>query len=479
MKLYIKLLKVFLFISFIITSFKSYALSCSWEGDVIWQESKTIPKVSPEKKVAQTATAVTTTASTVVLGLTQVAQGSRIFDTLQILSCTEKDNNVINDVSWQDSPTTLSIGNNDLSPHIGAVVGNWAIFGASALIGKGASLYWNPEKTKFPGALIIPAMFLYSSTATSSMILISQGSIGEKFVGGISMGAQVIGAGVVMIIFLPKYFHAEWNIESGGHWIDTPNNKGYVKCFGILFMDYTTNRQGFIIVELGASLATGILKSYQSTGGDCRILLTLSAITSTAYAISIIFLRPHIETKDKIFYGVVSGAQAIAVITQATATWLNSQEVRNKVRAITEPIVMATEYLLLIRSIYDIGMRLKKFYNSFYHQNTQNNILALIPEEPVLSGHVEFLNGFPLQEHVGTDSSIELELSSEYSNEIESQLSLEIDSVEGADNPIKITYGENTGEIVEAEQVPVSPEQDFVLETESTTKNEVYDEKLL
>jgi hypothetical protein len=431
-----ELLRVLMFIAVIILFTDSYGKNCSsWNSEVSWQEFDPVT-VPPAKKAVEIAATTTVTSSVLTVGVTQVAQGGRAMISLQMLGCGQGGNS---DVSWQDSPLGLTIGNDALSQYKGAVVGNWLIFVVITSIWKGAAHYLTPEKIRFPSGLIIPAMFLYTPIASSSMTLALQGNTGQKVLGGFSLALQLVCSGYTMLIFLPKYFHANWLTEPEGHWADAVSDVGYVKRNGLLFGDYTGGRQWFVGVEMAASLASGITSSYQNNNANCQLLLTTSALTSTLYAVAVIFLHPNRKTTDRFFYGTTAGVQALALVTQAIASWVSSEDTQNKIRSVTQPVVMATQYLLLAKSFYDIGMRAKGLFD-FLKGWKSNNLPS--------AAHVEIIPTIPT---IGDDASI-IDLSHENSLSL-SGFSEMADAI--VPNPVDVL--ETSLKVIIPEEVPAIP----------------------
>jgi hypothetical protein len=345
----------------------SYAHHVAWTGKSTWYVPPTVhDSQNPAKEATQVAQGISTIMSVVAgTSTTQIAQSTRSNFIFQMLSCNNADNSTYNP-TWIDNPTTLAIGNDKLNTHLGTLVSDWVVIGTVTLIWKGATVYYGQEKTRYPGGLIIPVLFLLPHTTASSMTLIFQGNLYERFIGGLSMATQAIGTGVVAVILLPKYFHAQWNKECG-NWEDSDATK-YTAGYGMLFSDYQ-GYQGFIVAEAIESIGVGFLKACQNTGADCKTLITISAINAAVYAGSLLLLHPHRKTSDKIFYTTIAGIQAAALTTQAIIVWIGSQETQNLVKSVTEPVVMATEWALLLKSCYDVFMQAKLLYYEHFIKN--------------------------------------------------------------------------------------------------------------
>lgn len=321
-----------------------------------------LPKILTQ--TTQTATGVSTIASVVTAG-TGVGPSIRGLSLQAMLSCDNNDQTDPQPLSWTDSPTQLSIGNSTLKYDLGAVVGNWALLGGLAGVWGAIATKTGTAEIRFPGGLTLPVLFLTGSTATSAVTLLRDGTYSEQIAGGFSLTAQLIATGVVAVFLHPTYFQAVWQ-TSTGKWVDgmkaTP---GYVKRYGMLFKDYHSGTHWFITVELLMSLATGILQSYQGTELNCRTLVTASAATSIAYAASILFFRPNIKRPERIFYGAISSLQALALSAQSLALWTASQETQEKVQTVTQSIMAATQWALLVKSVYDLAKAARSIYHYF------------------------------------------------------------------------------------------------------------------
>ncbi|MEI6806835.1 MAG: hypothetical protein WCK49_10095, partial [Myxococcaceae bacterium] len=227
-------------------------------------------------------------------------------------------------------------------------------------------------EARFPGGLTIPVLFLISPTMSSAVSLLRSGTVTEQLVGGLSVTMQAIGTGVVALFLHPTSFKAQWVVEDEeGDWRDQ-NEPGYVNRYGILFRDYRDGRHFFITAELLMSMATGILKSYQASESNCRNVVTTAAGMSTAYALSMILLRPNARPNERIFYAAIASIEALALIMQATSLWVASEETQAKTRALAESVVMASEWALIAKSMYDVARRIRSIYHYFQGRKIAN-----------------------------------------------------------------------------------------------------------
>lgn len=324
-------------------------------------------------KATEVATVVANTLSVLTLQPQGLSQGSRAFANLKMVSCDDASKPEEGALAWSDSPTQLSIGNNNTLQHnIGAVVGNWALFGGTVTAWAMAAKKFSLETAHYPGGLILPVLFLMTPTTSSAVTLLRQGTATEQVGGGFSITAQVLGTGLVAIAMHPNYFGAHWStVGTKAGWSDKLLQDGYVKRMGLVFGDYGENRHWFIAPELLMSMATGILQSYQASASHCKDLLIASAAINTAYALSLIFLRPNMEPKERIFYAGLASVQAAALTTQAIAAVVTSKETQDKIRPITSGIMMVTEWALWAKSMWDLGRRIQsmwKFVSSKFNR---------------------------------------------------------------------------------------------------------------
>jgi hypothetical protein len=224
-------------------------------------------------------------------------------------------------------------------------------------------------------------------TAGSATTLIRDGTADQQALGACSIIAQAVGLITVTVFLHPTFFGANWVSEDDRlKWVDG-QEPGYVKHYGLLFIDYRGRRHLFIIVELLMSTETGILRSYQATQSNCRDVVTAAAAVSAAYLLAIGVLRPHLEFKDRVFFTAIAGIETFALTTQAFSLWLGSEETQAKTRTVAESAVMVAEWALTIKSLYDIGRRIKSIYDYFRVGSLKTQPLSV----PFLSNYDEEL----------------------------------------------------------------------------------------
>lgn len=301
------------------------------------------------------------------VGPTQVAQNSRAALTLDILACDENSPTAEGPLDWPDNPTRLSIGDGQMQYDLGAVVGNWVLVVSVAGGLLGLSRKLSLEQAHFPGTMILPVMFLITPTTGSAMTLLREGSAAGKAVGAISIAASLLGTGIVGVLFHPKYFKAHWDLEHE-EWIDLgEDTTGYVDRHGFLFESYGPGRHWYVVVELLTSMAIGGLKSYQVLEQHCGTILWVGSGIYNAYALSQLAFRPNKNRHVQLFYTTIAGLQGVALAAQAIASQTGSNETQQKVRTITQSIIAGTDFLMMIKALFDIGLRVKDLYERFYH----------------------------------------------------------------------------------------------------------------
>lgn len=300
------------------------------------------------------------------VGPTQVAQNARSGLTLDLLACDEGLPVQEGQLGWADNPTQISLGNDWLQYHSGAVVGNWALMTGAVAVWTGVAYKMGPARAQFPGSLILPVLFLVCPTVSSAVTLLRNGDAGQQATGAISILLSLSGVGSVGMMMYPKFFKARWDVHEQ-EWVDLADLKNHwVARFGELFETYGSGRQGYIVVELLTSMAVGTLKSYQILEQNCGRLLWAGAVVYDAYAISQLALRPNKNRHVQMFYTGVACLQAVALTTQAIASVAASQETQEKVKTVTQSIVTATEYLMMVKTLFDMGLRFKSWYDRFY-----------------------------------------------------------------------------------------------------------------
>jgi hypothetical protein len=136
-----------------------------------------------------------------------------------------------------------------------------------------------------------------------------------------------------------------------------------------LFETYAFGRQWYIVIELLTSISVGSLKSYQVLQQNCGRLLWAGTAIFDAYAISQVALCPNRNRHVQIFYITIAICQAAALTAQAIASVSTSEETQEEVKTVTQSIVTATEYLMMLKTLFDIGLRFKSWYDRIYALN--------------------------------------------------------------------------------------------------------------
>ncbi|MBH1988812.1 MAG: hypothetical protein I8H75_04395 [Myxococcaceae bacterium] len=366
--------------------------------------------------VTKASQAIATTSSVInavsAVGVTQLSQTSRTFLTLGIVSCNDAGRPDQGSLSWQDSPSQISIGDDDLEYHYGAVVGNWIVFGGISAILSLTAMRIGFEKVHYPGVLILPAMIFLSPTITSAVSLLRDGDSIQQAVAALSVGACTLGAGLFGLRFLPQFFHASWS-EDQGKWVDASDGfRGFVARNGLLFEDYRPGYQWFMLVEVLMSTSVGALKSYQALQENCGLLLDTAASVYSTYGLLIILLHPAKHRYEQIFYATVAGSQALALVIQTVASKAGSSDTQQSVRVVTESIITATDYLLMIKSLYDFSKRMKSIYTHFFRTISVRSVDPIpgLFQPSVDDRALELLPVNPNTEAVFPKSDLDLEL---------------------------------------------------------------------
>lgn len=331
-------------------------------------------------QATQTGGSVSTAVSMVTaVGPTQVAQNARAGLTLDLLACDEGLPVQEDKLAWPDNPTQLTLGNDWLQYHFGAVVGNWALMSGATAVWVGVAHKMGAGPAHFPGSLILPVLFLICPTTASAVTLLRDGNVGQQATGAVSLFLSLAGAGFVGAVMHPKFFKARWEHHER-EWVALTESKSpWVEQYGELFETYGSGRQWYIVVELLTSMAVGSLKSYQVLEQNCGRLLWSGAAIYDAYALSQLAFRPNKNRHVQMFYTGIAGLQAVALTTQAIASVATSEETQQKVKTVTQSIVAATEYLMMVKTLFDIGLRFKDWYERFYHPKVVSTALVTLP----------------------------------------------------------------------------------------------------
>lgn len=317
-------------------------------------------QTKPFTQATQVVSSVAVTAS-VIATPSQIAQSGRSLALGSLVQC-NNDSPMGDALAWTDNPLGLSIGDNDLADNLGAVVGNWAVFGGAAVVWTAITAQINPQTLKHPGGLIMPALALIEPTTRSSISLLIDGTTAQKIAGGFSITALVAGTSLVAVFLHPTNFKASW---LNGEWADT-TAPGYVQRFGMLFEDYKSGAQYFTSAELIMSAGTGLLRSLQSSNLDCRGITTAASALTSGYALATLLKKPHANHHAQIFYLTVSSIQALTMTVQTIAAWSAPQETLDKITQVTSNIMAATQWALFLKSLVDIAYFGKSLFSHFW-----------------------------------------------------------------------------------------------------------------
>lgn len=303
----------------------------------------------------QTTLAIASLAGVVVGVPGSVAQSSRGAVALRIASCEENTGPEGNPLDWNNSPTRLSIGNDNLQYDKGALVGNWLILGVTAGVHVGLAKYFGKSEMRYPSVLILPALFLAPGTATSAMNLIRYGATGEKVLGTSSMLAQIIGTSSVVFLLLPPRFQAQWNSKESA-WTD--NSQGdYLKRYDFFFKEYRHLRQWFAAAELSFSLTEGSLEAFSNADSNCFDLQMVALIVYGSEFILYSYLRPSSETRGLVYNDIVVGAKFLGVLLSAIGTKtdsLTTKQVGSGITVVTQWIEIANNLFVILNRLRDL-----------------------------------------------------------------------------------------------------------------------------
>lgn len=306
---------------------------------------------------------LTLLAAFTAVGPTLVAQNARAGYTLDLLTCDSRLPPDEGPLDWQDSPSQLVLGSDTQKYHSGAVVGNWAIFAGVCVVWGAVAYKLGASAAHFPGALVLPALFFLSPTTASSFTILRQVFTAQRILGSFSLMLLLLGSGAVMTPILPRFFSARWEPETR-RWEDTQAGSGWVSQYGELFDTYRPTRQGYAFVEFLMSVAVGILKSYRMLQDNCNYLLWGAVGVYSTYAISQIGLRPNCSPHVQYFFSSVAGLQALALTTQAIALSTAPEDPWQLVKSVAQWIVVTTEYMMMVKTLVDISVRLKGLYRA-------------------------------------------------------------------------------------------------------------------
>lgn len=374
--------------------------------------------VPPVISVAVTATAgtvghVASLASIAAISPSVVTQASRIGTVTSVLACDDGSAFDTQPLDWSLSPTQISLGDGMLQYVDGAVLGNWMLFSGIAIIHTLLAKKWGEAQLRYPGFMILPALFLFPSTARSAVTMMRLGSGVEQALGSISFVGQLGIIGGLVRLLMPSRFGAVIKHEPGRpflaylakagaigqflyallpvskeetldkKWRSKEENSHFMQQYGPVFRDYRQGWYAFMVPELCMTMASGTLDSFQiDPKSSCENLLYAATGVYGVYAASLLVLHPHRYGFNRIYFGSVASIQFLALAIGSIQKGVPSLQNNTALQAAAEGIPVALQYVTLLRSLYDIAFQVRGGYK-YYNWNLKEKIsLSQMMEEP-------------------------------------------------------------------------------------------------
>jgi len=332
-----------------------------------------------------------------------VTQGSRAITGLNLLTCYQNNAFENEPMEWSKSPIPWNLGTGNVSYARGAVTGNWAIMIGLTGIHLALSREWTPKLSpanlRYPGLLILPALFLMSPTSEAAINIARFGGFGDQILAGFSIGAQVISSGITASLLSSSKFKATWVNKNDqmladfgyslkkGRWLDLSDPKNaFVHQYGFFFKDYRKGMQWFMGVEMLMSTGSGLLDGFNvEPSQTCNSLIYAGTAFYGAYSATLIALRPHEALFNKVYFGSTSLLQtsslSIGSYLRATATPGNYTQTEESLSKAAESIGIGVMICNTIRSVFESFLMVKDVYR--YIQKTRSTKTKLA--QPLLN----------------------------------------------------------------------------------------------
>ncbi len=380
-------------LNFTITNSNSISLQPVPLQDIVDIPISTIPKTLAE--AAKTAGYIGSIAS---ISTANIVQANRISAISKLLTCDSESKFYAEPLDWNISPTQLAVGDGLLKYINGGAIGNMLIFGGVFAIHASIAKYFSSATSIFPSWLILGDLFFTAPNLQISTTMVRFGNIAEKVGGGILLLAQASKL-AFLTKFLWKDFAAEIKsveITSSNHeksliskeWHSLPSNPDFVPKYRYLFQDYKQKSYGFMVPEQIMTMTTGVLGAFQDEI-DCGIALYMSTVIHGVYAGSIIFMRPHLNGFDKVFYGSIAVAEFTSLFLGSIQKAFPSLRNNTVLKTTAEVIPVALQFITAAKSIYDIVKEAKNFYKA-YQSTHKNHVLSDDSNDEISQKLVEF-----------------------------------------------------------------------------------------
>ena len=351
---------------------------------------------------AKTAGSVASATSIASVSASSVPQASRINTISNLLTCNADNTFDAQPLDWNASPTQLYLGSGMFRYVDGAVLGNWLLFGVTTATYTIATLKFGAVPLRYPGPLMLVNLFLSAPTAQAAVTLLRFGNVFERILGSLSLLAQ-LGSIVGISRFLWKDFPATTEKEptrsffsevirkpiysalnlpvpriTRQKWLSLEANNDYVYQYRPLFKDYRKPWYGFIAAELTMTISSGVLDAFQvDPASSCNPLLYVSTAVYGVYAVSIVFIHPHRQQFDRYYFGVVATAQFAALLIGSLRIAIPSLQNNTELQTVAEGIPVALQYVILVRSAYDLTVQSYALYKYSKGQLWVDKKLAL------------------------------------------------------------------------------------------------------
>jgi hypothetical protein len=175
------------------------------------------------------------------------------------------------------------------------------------------AMKFGTAKTYFPGALILPLLYVFGSLNFGIASIIPK---------------LLITAGIFCFLY-PSVFKATF---IASEWVsEVPE---YIERYGFVFEDYRDKRQMFQVIELLFQIIYGYLDSSQDS---CHIITIMAYVSYGLYAFLIIVLYPLVKRLDQYYSTLIALLQFFGLL-------------------VNDIFILISQWFIITKTIIDIAM---------------------------------------------------------------------------------------------------------------------------
>jgi hypothetical protein len=232
---------------------------------------------------------------------------------------------------------------NNLKQAAQVAIGNDAILTGAAIIHYALHKYI-PQKSHFPGALVIPVLALITPSMKAGALILSEANEFSKFVGVMS--------------FLPIAATAMTFAKFKNNFDN--NNPVFSNNYGLIYNGYNEANKFFLPLDLAMNAAIGFASGIKfSTDNSCDNSIYVNTAIYVAYFSAIIIYRPYNSKFENAFAMTVAASQTIPLLIASLQKNSESAKDNSFLNMIKETLPTVTDIIILLKTVFDVGYLVK------------------------------------------------------------------------------------------------------------------------